>query len=148
MPSKPDTIMVYRLDLIGSPSLFPADAAAAEAIGKLVKDESVEIRIVRDRSLPQHRLFWSVLDHVAKNSQWESADRLLVALKIRLGKYDLCRLPNGKAVPVPQSISFAKMDQGEFQDFMDRSIAVICEETLGGYDSERLIREAQGMVPA
>jgi hypothetical protein len=33
--------------------------------------------------------------------------RLLVALKLRLGRYDLMKMPSGKIVPVPDSISFA-----------------------------------------
>lgn len=148
MSYKSDTFLCRRLDITGSPSLFPADGPAMAAICALKVDEPVEVRIVKERSLPQHRLFWSVLKHVAENSKFESAERLLVALKVRLGWYDPVRLLNGKIIAVPHSIAFARMEQADFQDFFDRSIAVICDEVLAGYDADRLIRESQGVMPA
>lgn len=129
-------------------ALMPCDDQGYEEIEKLGHDEEVQIRIVRERSNPQLRLFWSILDHVAKNTDWEDPERLLVALKVRLGRYDLCKLPNGKAVPVPHSIAFDKMSQEDFQLFMDRAVQVICQDVLGGYDSQALINEVQGYVPA
>lgn len=140
--------LLMRVDTLGSRCLFPADAASAQALESLKLFDTVEIKLVKDRSTPQMRLFWAVLKHVAENSKFENAEQLLVALKVRLGYYDLLALPNGKRVPVPHSISFAKMPQDDFQKFMDQSLVVICEDILGGYDSERLIREAQGLVPA
>lgn len=144
-----DTLL-FRKDtrLTGDAVLMPADTLTAETVRKLKQDETVELRIVKDRSLPQHRLFWSLLTYVAQNSKWENPERLLVALKIRLGRYDLLQLPNGKTVPVPHSISFAKMEQPEFQKFMDEAVRIICTEVLDGYDSARLLNEAQGYVAA
>jgi hypothetical protein len=148
---KSETITVRRISAplaaLYPAVLMPCDDASAKLVAQIPSEDDVQIRIVRERSLPQHKLFWSVLDHVAKNSKWEDPERLLVALKVRLGRYDLCKLPNGQTVPVPHSISFAKMDQADFQSFMDRAMQVICEDILGGYDSERLIREARGLVP-
>jgi hypothetical protein len=132
--------------MTGSPypySLLPQDATGADRIAKIPLGEDVEIQIMRGRSLPQHRLFWAILRHVAEATRWESAERLLVALKLRLGRYDLMKMPNGKVVPVPDSIAFRAMTQDQFQQFMDQSIALICSEVLPGMDSERLIAEAQ-----
>lgn len=97
----------------------------------------------RSRSLPQHRLFWRILQHVAKATQWEYPERLLIALKIRLGRYDLLQLPNGKLAPVPHSISFRKMPQEAFQEFFDQCLWLICTEVLPGYDPEALMREVE-----
>lgn len=126
--------------------LVPQDDASAERIAKLPLGETVEVTIRRERSLPMHRLFFGILSHVAENSRFETPDRLLVALKIRLGRYDVCRLPNGRAVPVPQSISFAVMDQEEFQKFFDDAVRLICEEVLDGYDQARLVREVEAIL--
>jgi hypothetical protein len=128
--------------------LMPCDEESYQAIGALQRDEEVQIRIVRERSNPQLRLFWTVLDHVARNTDWEDSERLLIALKVRLGRYDLCQLPNGKTVPVPHSISFDKMPQEQFQTFMERALDVICADVLGGYDKDQLVREAQGYAEA
>lgn len=126
--------------------LVPADDESSARIARVEFGEVAEIRIVRHRSLPQHRLFFGILQHVAENSRFETPERLLVALKIRLGRYDLCRLPNGRDVPVPQSIAFEKMDQAEFQTFFNDAVRLICEEVLDHYDQAALVREVAEMV--
>lgn len=147
MSSKADAIIVRRVPAPPGAryrdALIAIDNASAEAIAKFPLGDDIVLKRARERSLPQHRLFWSVLQHVAASSQWETPERLLIALKIRLGRYDLMQLPNGKVVPVPQSISFAAMSQDDFQHFMDESIRVICAEVLGGYDAAQLISEVE-----
>jgi hypothetical protein len=130
----------------GGLALAPVDRRDRELLTKIPMDEPVAVRISRGRSLPQHRLFWGLLDHVAKASVFENGERLLVALKIRLGRYDLMKMPSGKAVPVPHSIAFAAMDQSDFQVFMDDSIRLICEEVIPGTNSDTLIAEVQAML--
>jgi LPS O-antigen subunit length determinant protein (WzzB/FepE family) len=148
---KADTIIMRRVSAgFEAPlpyALMPVDEVGAALLGKISCGDEVAVKIMRDRSLPQHRLFWSVLRYVAEASEWETAEKLLVALKLRLGRYDLMKLPSGKVVPVPDSISFAAMTQDDFQQFMDRSIAIICTEVLPGMDSDRLIAEADGSRP-
>ncbi len=143
---KPDVIMVRRGRSPHSFTLIPTDDRAIDAIGKVPAGESFGIRIVRDRSLPQHNLFWAVLDRVGRATKFENAERLLVALKIRLGRYDLMKMPNGKIVPVPHSISFGAMTQGEFQTFFDEAVNLICSEVLPGTTSEALLAEASAML--
>jgi hypothetical protein len=145
---KADTVIMRRTPVtsLGAPypfALVPQDQAGAELLAKIPLGEDLAVKIMRDRSLPQHRLFWSVLRYVAEASEWETAEKLLVALKIRLGRYDLMKLPSGKVVPVPDSISFAAMPQDDFQQFMDRSIAIICSDVLPGMDGYHLIAEAK-----
>lgn len=145
-----DAIQVRRaVAPLGAPykdCLVAADDESAARIARVEFGEVAEIRIVRHRSLPQHRLFFGILQHVAENSRFETAERLLVALKIRLGRYDLCRLPNGRDVPVPQSISFDKMDQADFQGFFNDAVRLICEDVLDNYDQAKLIREVEEML--
>jgi hypothetical protein len=127
-------------------ALVPADRQGADILAKIPMREEVAVKIMRDRSLLQHRLFWSVLRYVAEATQWETAEKLLVALKLHLGRYDLMELPTGKVVPVPHSISFAAMTGDDFQDFFDKSIRVICSKILPDMDNDRLIAEAQAML--
>ncbi len=141
-----DVVMVRRGRAPHSFTLIPVDDRAIDAIGKLPAGENFGIRIVRDRSLPQHNLFWAVLDRVGRATKFENAERLLVALKIRLGRYDLMKMPNGKIVPVPHSISFAAMTQDQFQTFMDEAVNLICSEVLPGTASEKLLAEASAML--
>jgi hypothetical protein len=119
----------------------PADDEARAQHAKQTVGDHVMAKVERPRSLPQLRLYWSVLHHVAASSHWESAERLHVALKVRMGLYDLCKLPNGKVVPVVNSVSFDAKNQDEFQAFMDKALAVLCEESLGGMAVADLIAE-------
>lgn len=119
----------------------PADDEARAQHARLAAGDHVMAKVERPRSLPQLRLYWSILHHVAESTHWESAERLHTALKVRLGLYDLCKLPNGKTVPVVSSASFDAMNQDEFQSFMDKALAVLCEESLGGMAVTDLIAE-------
>lgn len=145
-----DAILMRRLPApIGAAypfMLVPVDDAAAEALRKIPAGEDIAVQVKRGRSLQQHRLFFAVLTYVAQATEWETPERLLVALKVRLGRYDLMRLPNGKVVPVPESISFAAMKQDEFQDFFTAAIDLICSEVVPGMDSAQLIAEAQSAL--
>lgn len=126
----------------------PVDDEARAQHAKLAEGDLIAARIDRGRSLPQMRLYWSILHHVAESSHWETAERLHVALKVRLGYFDLMQLPNGKTVPVVHSASFDGMTQDEFQTYMDRAVKLICEEVLGGMSSADLVAEVQTMIGA
>lgn len=149
---KDDTILVRRVPLpTGAPcidALMPIDSAGAKLLAKIPLGDKVAIKLVRDRSTPQQKLYWAILQHIAESSQWETAERLHVALKIRLGYFDLMQLPSGKAVPIPHSTAFDKMSHDEFTDYFDKAIRLICTEVVPGMDSARLIAEVQGMIGA
>lgn len=150
MSYKPDAIFVRRVPApVGAPypyALVPSDDRSAERLAKIPLAEDVAIKVARGRSLPQHRLFWGVLAFVAEASQWETPERLLIALKIRMGRYDLMQMPGGKVVPVPDSISFSAMTQDEFQRFMDQAVDLICAEVVPGMSGDRLIAGAQAAI--
>jgi hypothetical protein len=134
---------------VGSPFrdiLLPADDDAAARIAKLPLTDLIPARIMRGRSLQQHRLFWKLLQVVAEASQFETAERLLLALKIRMGFYDLCRLPSGKTVPAPRSIAFDALPQDEFRDFFDRAVALVCSEVLPDTNREELVRQVETLL--
>lgn len=126
--------------------LIPADDHAAERIAKLPIGEDVAVQVKRGRSLPQMKLYWAVLQFVAEASEWETAERLHVALKVRLGLYDAVKLPSGKLVPVVQSAAFDSMTHEVFTDYMDKALALICSEVIPGMTSDRLIAEAQSAL--
>lgn len=126
--------------------LVAEDEDALLALGKVKLGDQVLVRVHRPRSIEQHRLFWALLTHVAEASAFETPERLLLALKIALGRFDLCQMPNGKMVPAPHSISFASMPQDEFQRFFDESVKAICEKLLPGMDPDALIADVQANI--
>jgi len=126
----------------------PADEDARAQHAKLKLGDMVAAHVNRPRSLPQLRLYWAILQHVAEASHWETAERLHIAIKVRLGYFDLMQMPNGKTVPVVHSASFDAMNQDEFQTYMERAVKLICEEVLGGANSADLVAEVQALIGA
>jgi hypothetical protein len=115
-------------------------------LAKIPVGEIVAVRIVRGRSLPQHRLFRAILSHVAESTKFETDEALLLALKIRLGKCHPVKFPNGKVTLAAHSTSFEEMAQDEFQEFFNNSIRLICEEVIPGANGEELITRVQKML--
>jgi hypothetical protein len=142
---KAGTIIMRRMPAtMDAPhALVPQDQAGAELLARIPLGEDVAVKIVRDRSLPQHRKFWAALRYVAEATKWGTAERLLVELKLQLGYCDLRMTPSGEVVWVLDSISFPAKTQDEFQDFMQNSLTFICQEILPGYDPDDLLKEAE-----
>jgi len=123
--------------------LEAADAEASAALNKLPEGTQLLVRVLRPRSLEQHRLFFAVLQRVAEASRFETTDNLLNFLKLTTGMYDLMEVTDAEGkkriVPILKSISFADLDQDKFQEFFDHSIRVICEKVLPGTDPLELL---------
>lgn len=123
-----------------------ADNETVAALAKIAKGDHVTLRKTKSRSSDQNRLYWALLKHVAEASHFETAERLHVALKLALGRYDLMAMPNGKVVPVPHSTSFDSMTHDEFGKYFDEVVGVICRDILPGMDSADLIAEVESMI--
>lgn len=126
--------------------LEPANPDSADMLEKIKVGERVLVKVHRPRSIDQHRLFWSLLTKVAEASEFETPERLLVALKLALGRYDLMKLPSGKVVPAPHSISFGSMPQEQFRRFFDDAVRLICEHILPGSNFEELAADVHAML--
>jgi hypothetical protein len=86
------------------------------------------------RSNPQHNLYWSTLRRVARDTgKWPTEHHLHDELKIACGyvRIKLSAL-NGELVNIPDSISFDKMDQREFNTFFELTMTKLAEGI--GYD--------------
>ena len=135
---------------VTSDGYVPADDEARAQHAKLEPGSLMAGKIWRSRSLPQMRLYWAVVEHVAAATGYDSAEILHLALKVRLGYYEAPRLPNGKVILCADSVAFDAMTQDEFQKYMDAAINVICAEVVPGSSREELIAEVNNMlgVPA
>lgn len=139
-----DTLLLFRAN---EGALYPVSPDAKAFMAKLDKHERVFVKVDRSRSGQQHRLFFAILTHVAEASEFETAERLLVWCKVRLGRYDLMKMPGyATPQPYPHSISFSAMKQSEFQRFFNDSIRVICEEVIPGTNSDELIADVEVML--
>lgn len=125
----------------------PADADAEEFIDSLSENEIVEADIQRkrkSRSLAHNRKFWALMNVVHANqfrTDYKTTKALVNAIKICLGHADIIELPSGARHSCPNSISFAKMDQREFEAFYDAVVHLVLTEFLPGIGSAALERE-------
>lgn len=135
-------------------ALYPVDEAAEDIVRRMGQGEIVEVTMRRPRNPKHHRkyfallgLVWEQLDH----SEYPTIETLLTELKIRTGHYDRRDLlVDGKRYPVltPKSISFANMDQTEFEAFFDRCCDHIAKDVLPGITREDLRREVSILIGA
>ena len=112
-----------------------------EALRKIKVGEVVQCEITRPRNLAHHRKFWALLNVFWQaTGDWSSTYGVLIELKVRLGHVQEVLLRDtGELVRVPKSISFAQMDQTEFDVFYDRCIAELCK--MGGGIEEDALRQ-------
>jgi hypothetical protein len=131
-------------------SLRPVSKAAKEAFAKIPERETVSVDVHSKRSMAQSDLYWSVLTKAAaamnaanfKGEHWNK-DKLHLALKLALGKYDLMSL-NGKAVPVPQSMAdWSQKVQGAY---FDEAMDLLCANLLPSVGDDETTREIVGML--
>lgn len=122
--------------------LEPVDEAGTEALRKIKLGKVVRCEITQPRNVQHHRKFFALLTTVWNASgEWPSVEDLLIELKCRLGiTREVILRDSGEVVKVVGSISFAKMDQGQFDVFYEQSIRELCR--MAGGIEEQALREA------
>jgi len=114
--------------------LVPVSQYDAERMDDYAQGSLFNLSPTKQRSNPQHNLYWSTLRRVAKaTGKWPTEHHLHDELKIACGyvRIKLSAL-NGELVNIPDSISFDKMTQPEFQQYFDMAMAKLAEGI--GYD--------------
>jgi len=92
--------------------LAPEGPCDGEAIERFPAGKLLKVRVTQPRSLPQHRLYFVLLDKIAENlDQAIDGDDLHEWVKLKLGYVRLVRQRSGDIVEVPRSIAFDKMPQ-------------------------------------
>ena len=108
--------------------LTPAYNRDRENYGKL-KDGVYEFSVRRDRYLPHHRKFWAILSLVCANSdKWQIPEQLLVALKMKLGYFNVVPGFDGTEIIHAGSIRFEAMDQDTFDRFYAAALPILAAE--------------------
>jgi len=127
--------------------LIPVAPMDSDALARFPSGKDLSVRVTQARSVPQHRLYWSMLTLVADNlDQPINAEALHEWIKDKLDYVDLVRQRNGTTVRVTRSIAFDKMQQPEFREFFDKAVTMLIEHIIPGLDSEALEREARAML--
>jgi hypothetical protein len=112
---------------------------------KRVKEgKIIEVEYKMPRNPLFHNKFMSMVRKVFENQEeFDNIERLLDKIKIDLGYYDSYHLGKMEVV-VPSSISFAKMDEIEFNALYDKAVTMLLSRylpTVSRAELERYISE-------
>ncbi len=126
--------------------LMPASPEAENALLKIKLDTIVEADPKQKRNLQLLRLYWATMEKIAENqTHYPDAKAVDAAFKVACGHCDWIETSKG-LVGIPRSISFASMDQIEFDVFWNKALRYCCEQVIPGLDGERLRAEVMDMV--
>jgi hypothetical protein len=108
--------------------LFPANAAATQAIGAIDGQVRIELKSMRG-NVRRNALYWACLGVAApmldEKAPGLTVDLLHKVLKDRYGLVRIVTLPSGEQVKDYDSTSFAKMTEVERAAFIDWALNTI-----------------------
>lgn len=109
------------------------DDQGTDILRKIKVGEVVQCEVTKPRNLAHHRKFWALLNTVWECAgDWSSPYAILIELKVRLGHVQKVVIrETGEIVSVPKSISFAAMDQTEFDAFYEKALFELCKMAGG-----------------
>jgi len=97
-----------------------------ETAKKIPLNEPIEFEFTKKRNYNFHKKFFALLNLVYENQeQYNNIEHLRKDLIVSAGFYDLRYNIEGVELQEPKSISFANMDQNEFQDLYSKIIDVV-----------------------
>lgn len=137
--------------------LIPLDEYDRNLKNKLRIGHDYKVEVTVPRNLRFHRKFFALLNLTYNNLPEQfttpnnrtayipSVEALLMALKIDLGLYDIIEVQGRKLIKL-HSISFAKMDNAQFERFYDLAIMAILSKYLPGLDKNSLLQEVENNI--
>lgn len=127
--------------------LVPQAPIDSELLDGFPSGKPLRVAITQPRSVPQLRLYWSMLRLVADNMETEVTTEALHGwIKMRCGVSVAIPLRSGAVDQVPGSVAFDKMDQEAFGRFFDRAMDLVVEHLIPGLGKADLSREARLML--
>lgn len=126
-----------RINLIKRSGVFIPSLPEDEIkISKIKSGTIIEAEIKCPRNSKFHRKFFALLQVVLDGADYDNVNQILILLKFKLGHYDKIENTNGKIIYSPKSISFASMDNIEFQQFYNQAVDKIISDFLPSWKRE------------
>lgn len=120
---------LYVIAQLGA--LRPVDDDGREYIAKK-QGKTLRVEITEPRNAGHHRKFFAMMGIVLRaQDHYKTTDQLLNVCKLAIGHVEVCKTKHGM-VQWPASISWAKMDQEQFDAFYNRAVDWVCMEVLPG----------------
>jgi hypothetical protein len=111
--------------------LAAADSLSAEILMRIKERETVTASIRRPRNPRHHAKLFSLLNVVFENqTTYATIEQLLGALKLAVGLFDTGLTVDRVPYVVPRSISFASMNQNEFETTYEKMLEVILTKII------------------
>jgi len=156
---------VQKVKSATSYALMPAHVSDLEAVKKLPAHQPIRVKVTRIRNVDHHRKYFALLNYAF--DVWEppigfvtgggapmgtdpmppyyhgveiekNFDRFRKDIAILCGFYEASYRLNGEVRLQAKSISFASMDQDEFEQLYDKTIDVIVKHVLKSYSGDEL----------
>lgn len=138
-----------------SPYLAPAFPDDHEKVIKIRPGEVYRAKVTMPRNIKFHRKFFALLNLTLENLPEDfrlvtatgqqvpvkTTKDLLWLIKMETGHYEKRVTLRGDITYEAKSISFARMDQSEFEDFYNSAVNVILQYILPYTEQEELERE-------
>jgi len=123
----------------GNNSFLPSHNSDYDALKKIKVGQTVSCEIKQPRNIGFHRKFFALINMVFENQEiYDNIDFLRKELTKKAGFYDVYTNHLGVKCYEAKSISFAKMNQDEFEELYQRFLDAV--EYIFKFDSE-LIKE-------
>ena len=127
-----------------SGGLYPANQQAADYMKGIKANETLRAMISKPRNYEFHKKFFALLQLVYDNTGCEKYDNFeafRAEVTMRAGKFTEHVHLSGAISFVPKSISFASMDQVEFEGLYSKAVNVILKHFLPKTNPEKLEQE-------
>jgi len=125
----------------------PANEDGQDFYARIKSGEIVELKGVKVRNGQYHRLFFAMLRLVSENSNPHISEAAALHFaKMATGTGEFVTDSRGRDVFVPGSISFARMDQTAFKDFVQTAIPPLVGRFMVGTAPDDLISEAMSLA--
>lgn len=125
----------------------PANEEAQEMMASCKFGEIVELKATKVRNGKYHRLFFAMLKLISDNSEPHiSPKAALHFAKLATGTGELVEDSKGDKHFVPGSISFAKMDQAAFEEFVGTAIPPLVGRFMRGTAPKAVVAEAMALA--
>jgi len=128
-------------------SLVPTNRMSEELLRDLPEHVTLKIVATQPRNPKHHAKFMALIAAIYPHqSIYPTMESFRKAITVALGYGDTVKLPDGRVMLIPGSISFAKMDQRAFEEFYERAVHLILTRVLPGADRPDLEREVMEIL--
>lgn len=125
----------------------PANDEGHDYFASLKTGQIVELKATKVRNGQYHRLFFAMLKLISENSNPHISEAAALHFaKMATGTGEFVTDSRGRDVFIPGSISFARMDQTAFKDFVQTAIPPLVGRFMVGTAPDDLISEAMQLA--